>query len=252
MCLSVSSYHEQFVEKSLNVNEFIERANSHGFEAVELCDLSIEKTNKSYLDELSQHLLNNDVKVVCIAVRNDFSLSCPQKKSENVLHVRKWIRIANELRVPFIRIWAGKSSASDEAYLRIIENIKSVLPDARKFNVTMVLENHGGITINPDVCLRIIKEVNSPYLKLCPDFGHFLKDDQIEGFKKFIPHTKHIHAKTHEFDEEGDEINIDYNKLMNILKKVNFDGYLSIEYEGGRDHDEGIIKSKKLIEKYIN
>lgn len=251
LCLSVSSYHELFVNKVMNVNQFIRKANEHNITAVELCDLSIEQTDKLYLDQLQTQLLNYDMKLACIAVRNDFSSQYSIQRMENIKHVKKWIKVANYLKVPLIRVWSGKSSASDDAFLRVVECFKLLIPYAKSNNVTMVLENHGGVTLNPDIAVRIIQQVNSPFLMLCPDFGHLMKEDQLNGLIKFSPYIKHVHAKTHNFNNEGEEKNIDYRNLMDILRIIDYKGYLSVEYEGGINHDEGIVKTKELILRYL-
>ena len=49
-------------------------------------------------------------------------------------------------------------------------------------------------------------------------------------------------------DEQGNEINIDYRKMLTIVKNANYSGFIGIEYEGG-DEDEiaGILATKNLL-----
>ena len=55
-----------------------------------------------------------------------------------------------------------------------------------------------------------------------------------------------------DFDDEGNETSIDYKRMMDIVKKAKYKGYVGIEYEGNRlSEDDGIIATKKLLEKYI-
>jgi hydroxypyruvate isomerase len=61
-----------------------------------------------------------------------------------------------------------------------------------------------------------------------------------------------VSAKSFDFDDEGNETQIDYKRMMDIVKKAKYKGYVGIEYEGNRlSEDDGIIATKKLLEKYI-
>ena len=67
-----------------------------------------------------------------------------------------------------------------------------------------------------------------------------------------MEHAHAVSAKSYDFDEQGNETTIDYNRMMDIVKKAGYEGYVGIEYEGNRmSEDEGIIATKKLLEKLI-
>ena len=65
-----------------------------------------------------------------------------------------------------------------------------------------------------------------------------------------MPFAKAVSAKTHDFDESGNEVHTDYLRMMKIVKDHGFRGYVGIEYEGqGLTADEGIIKTRDLLRK---
>jgi hypothetical protein len=78
-----------------------------------------------------------------------------------------------------------------------------------------------------------------------------------------LPYAMGISAKSHSFKNDGEEISTDYKKMINLIKASTFKGYIAIEYEGaimglyGKDSSEylssteGVLATKKLIEKYI-
>ena len=86
--------------------------------------------------------------------------------------------------------------------------------------------------------------------------------DKYLGVKELLPYAKGISAKSTQFDLKGNETDTNFKKMIRLIKKSNFEGYMSIEYEGAiRDtfsqqnnhlstHD-GILATKKLLEKYI-
>ena len=103
-------------------------------------------------------------------------------------------------------------------------------------------------------------------LKNCgtlPDFGNFCMSgsprgncaqwyDKYLGVEELMPYAHAVSAKSYDFDSSGNETTIDYKRMMDIVKKAGYEGYVGIEYEGNRmSEDEGIIATKKLLEKLI-
>ena len=88
-----------------------------------------------------------------------------------------------------------------------------------------------------------------------PDFGNYRigKDEEYDRYKgvdELMPYAKAVSAKTHDFDENGNEIHTDYELMMAIVLKHGYHGYVGIEYEGGKVSEmEGIQKSKELLER---
>jgi sugar phosphate isomerase/epimerase len=69
---------------------------------------------------------------------------------------------------------------------------------------------------------------------------------------ELMPYAKAVSAKSYDFDSNGEESTIDFKRIIDITKEFNYDGYYGIEYEGlNLDENQGIIKTKKLIEKYL-
>jgi hypothetical protein len=93
-----------------------------------------------------------------------------------------------------------------------------------------------------------------------PDFGNFcIKNgksgceeeyDRYKGMKELMPFAKGVSAKSNNFDAEGNEPKIDFRKMLKIVKKAKFSGFIGIEYEGDNLSEiEGIKATKKLLEK---
>ena len=67
-----------------------------------------------------------------------------------------------------------------------------------------------------------------------------------------MPFAKGVSAKSHEFDENGNEVNFDFYKIMRIVKDSGYKGKIGIEYEGNElSEDEGIIATMNLLKKVI-
>jgi hydroxypyruvate isomerase len=65
-----------------------------------------------------------------------------------------------------------------------------------------------------------------------------------------MPWARGVSAKSHEFDEEGNETTKDYYRLLKIVKEAGYKGYIGIEYEGSvLSEPDGILATKALLEK---
>jgi len=111
-----------------------------------------------------------------------------------------------------------------------------------------------------------MKQVNLGNVGTLPDFGNFCVEredgkrwggkcineyDRYKGTKEMMPFAKGVSAKSHDFDNDGNEINTDYKRMLEIVKSANYSGYIGIEYEGeGLDEITGIMKTKALLERY--
>jgi hydroxypyruvate isomerase len=99
--------------------------------------------------------------------------------------------------------------------------------------------------------------VDHPRAGTLPDFGNFRVDeettyDRYKGVTELMPFAKAVSAKSHDFNEKGDEINTDYFKMMDIVLAAGYHGYVGIEYEGEKlDEYDGIKATKELLDRVL-
>ena len=101
-----------------------------------------------------------------------------------------------------------------------------------------------------------MKAVNNPNFGTLPDFGNFPKGDDgkykidiYDAIARMMPYAKGVSAKSYDFDEKGNETTLDYARIMKIVTKAGYHGFVGIEYEGSRlSEPEGIKATKKLLE----
>ena len=74
--------------------------------------------------------------------------------------------------------------------------------------------------------------------------------DRYKGVDELMPFAKAVSAKSHDFDEHGNETRTDYARMLAIVVKAGYDGYVGVEYEGDKlGEREGIVATRKLLEK---
>lgn len=93
--------------------------------------------------------------------------------------------------------------------------------------------------------MRIYNAVSSPWLKLVLDTGNFIHAlDMYDEMSKMLPYVALVHAKTYTGGSIyfGD-FAVDYDRIAQMLDEAGYLGYVSIEFEGRAEPDEGITSS---------
>lgn len=131
-----------------------------------------------------------------------------------------------------------------------------VLSALKKYDIRWGTEIHDPIP--PKLIVDLVKEINSPYVGLIPDFSCWEKTGEgkrsLEDYKICMPYVKHVHAKAHVFNKNGEEPNIPFEKLIPILVESGYDRYITAEFESlGTSIDPriGVKTLVELIQRYL-
>ena len=124
---------------------------------------------------------------------------------------------------------------------------------------------HGGLSSNGKLMAEVMTQVAMDNCGTLPDFGNFCirrknpgdysegcaeNYDIYQGVTELMPFAKAVSAKAHDFDEAGNEKNIDYVKMLQIVKDAGYTGFIGVEYEGdGLGEEAGIIATRDLLVK---
>ncbi len=208
----------------------------------------------SYLKELKGAADAVNVKIVGIAVDGHGNLGAvdPADRKMAVENHRKWFDICHALGCATFRANSGGKSnqSTAEEVKACTESFAKLAHWAEDAQITLLMENHWGISVNPDTMVQIITAVGSKNFGALADFGNFPDEYRLDGLAKIAPYTRFVHAKFLEFDAAGEDQRINAKACMEIFRKVNYRGLFGIEYEGKGDDHEGVIKSKALLQKY--
>lgn len=207
----------------------------------------------TYLKELNGRAKANGVRNVLIMVdgEGDLGEADDAKRKQAVENHYKWIDAANFLGCGAIRVNASGNGTPAEVQKRAVESLSTLADYGKKGKINVIVENHGGISSHGDWLAETIRLVGKKNCGTLPDLGNFYEYDRYQGVKELMPYAKGVSAKTHDFDAQGNETQIDYAKMMEIVKNSGFKGYVGIEYEGSKlSEPEGILATKKLLERF--
>lgn len=150
-----------------------------------------------------------------------------------------------------------------EARKHAVEGLQILLEKTRESGLVINIENHHGISSQPDWLVSIFEAVNSPRLGLTVDTNNFRIDqdnpydrdmdslpqyvDRYTAIEKLMPLANWISAKFYAFDSTGYEIALDYPRIIDIIINSRYSGHISVEYEGTGDPTEGLRSSLAML-----
>ena len=134
----------------------------------------------------------------------------------------------------------------DDAFPWVIDSLEKCLPAAEKCGVVLGLENHWGLGRTPEGVLKIVGAVNSPWLGVTLDTGNFL-EDPYDRLAQLAPKATFVQAKTYYGGGVWYSVDLDYARIAAILGKVNYRGYISLEFEGLEDPKTAVPKSLAVL-----
>lgn len=179
-------------------------------------------------------------------------------------YLKKAIRYAYILGSPIVNTAEGHKPGwmNDEDAFRVMGyNLKTILKMAENYNITLTIEPHGIYTTNAEGLLRIMSLSDSKYLAVNFDTGNvtIAGNDALETLKAVIDRVVHVHLKDVKKPDsltgetgvtagtaigDGD---VDIKGCIDLLKKHNYNGCLSIECAGVEALKRSINYLKPLI-----
>jgi sugar phosphate isomerase/epimerase len=229
---------------------------TYGLDAVEYVSTFFrgKAEDTEYLTKLKNECEKYGVKSLLIMVDGegnlaDTSLANRTKAIEN--HY-KWVKAAKFLGCHSIRVNAGGRGTMGQMQAAAIDALSRLSVYAADYGINVIVENHGGNSSYGKWLAEIMKAVNKPNCGTLPDLGNFYEYDRYKGVTDLMPFAKGVSGKTHNFDENGNETQIDYEKMMKIISDSGYKGYIDVEYEGTKlSEDEGIKATIALLKRVI-
>jgi len=255
--ISSWSYHRSITSGKMDIEGFIRKAFELDVDGVELNQRFFEP-DRDRLKRIKRLLLSYGLDLSCVTIANNFCLPREEERRRQVVWVKEWVDAALLLGAPIVRVNAGWARELEEeiAFNYAVECIKEVCEYAEDYGLTVAVENHGGITSTAEQVLRLIKAVDSDWFKVNLDVANF-EQDLYGSIEKLAPYTIHVHAKVFELKLEPTksywiETRLDYDRILRILKRVGYNGYLSLEYEGKEDEEIAVPKSVRFLRGMIS
>jgi sugar phosphate isomerase/epimerase len=242
---------------------FLAFAAEAGFDAVELFPHDYwpegDEQPERHAETVRKQIDAAGLSVCAITAMNDFVYLDEANVAREVARMERVCGLARILGTSVLRTEGGqpKDSVPAGRHVEAMAGcLKRCLPFIERDEIVLAVDNHGLVTNDADLQVRLLTEVGSPFVQATLDTmnyrwaGHDL--DTVGRFYETIaPYVRHVHVKdgtgsleTYKGHVIG-EGEIDVPAAIKALKDVNFPGVWCIEYEGG----EGSVGYAKCLER---
>jgi sugar phosphate isomerase/epimerase len=266
--LSISSYsYWHFTGEKFPIEKVIDEAAKLGVEGIDILHRQMESEDNTYIQELKRRAYLNGIAFTCLSIHQSFVSPDKEFLKQQIEHTKNCIELAAKMAIPCMRLNSGRWNTiasfddlmknrgvepilpgytEDDGFKWCIDCIEQCLPVAEKNGVLLALENHWGLCSTPEGQLRIKKAIDSPWLGILMDTGNFL-ENPYSKLEMIAPYASFVQAKTYYGGGVWYSLDLDYKRIIDILRKVNYQGYISLEYEGKEDAATAVPKSIKML-----
>jgi sugar phosphate isomerase/epimerase len=258
---------------TLPFEEIVRRAKSYGYDGVEL-DGKRPHGNPMDLDQRAREKMRSLVEkagleIPCVAANNDFSSPIAEHRECQLLMVREQVRLAADLGAKVVRLfaaWPGVAMRDGQATYDLVRGefytferqypfairlerwnyVKDCLKEAaafgEEFGVVLALQNHAPLIRHWKDCYDLVREVNSPWLKVCLDLPMLTRFDKefvseaaltVGGLQSFShfggEYTRDSSGRVQPRVLEFDKPLPDYGHFLDLMRQVGYNGYFSFE-----------------------
>ncbi|SDQ17503.1 sugar phosphate isomerase/epimerase family protein [Flagellimonas zhangzhouensis] len=273
------SMHKMIFEEGVDPYTFAEKANKWGFDGLEYVSALYYKELQAA--NFSEEAMNNWVAkskaesdkygmtnlLIMVDGQGDIAVEDAAKRKEAVENHYKWVDAAAALGCHSIRVNLNGSMDPEVWTPSSVDGLTQLATYAKDKNINIIVENHGGPSSNAKMLAEVMDKVGMDNVGTLPDFGNFCikreagdyysskcveEYDKYKGVEELMPYAKGVSCKSFDFDAEGNETTIDFERMLKIVEDAGFSGYVDVEYEGSElSEEEGILATKKLLERIL-
>ncbi|MEN8230494.1 MAG: sugar phosphate isomerase/epimerase family protein [Bacteroidota bacterium] len=249
------------------IEKIIDHVAAMGFDGVELLLVQMASEETAYLNKLKKRAFHNGLDLMGFSTHQGFVRPDKAYRDENIALTIHQIELAYQLGIPTMRINTGRWGTSEsfdhlmenkgiepslegytdeDGFKWVIDSIQQCIPTAEKCGVVLGLENHWGLGRTAEGVMRIVNEINSPWLRVTMDTGNFL-EDPYDRLEILAPHASLVQAKTYYGGGKWYTLDLDYPRIGEIMRRHNYKGYISLEMEGKADPMEAVPESLEVL-----
>lgn len=242
-----------------SILDFIDWCADHGVPGAEVTSYFFPpEVDEAFLLEIKRRAYLRGVQLAGTAVGNNFALPKGEKLDAEIAYVKQWIDYAAIMSAPHIRVFAGpapKDISVEEAVANCAAAYQECLDYAGKKGVFLGLENHGGIVAEPENLVKMVRAADSPWAGINFDSGNFHTEDPYGDLEKIAPYAINVQLKMVmrpkgvERGEPGEPTDIP--RVLDILRRANYQGWFTIEFEEKKDPFEEVPKIVEQLKELL-
>jgi sugar phosphate isomerase/epimerase len=260
--LNAYSFNKPLTDKTMTIDDMLDYCAGKGFSGVDLTGYYFpgypEVPSDEYIYHVKKKAFTLGLGISGTGVRNDFTWADAGKRSGEKQLVRNWILVAEKLGAPIVRIFSGNQPLGgrnrEEVAKTVAEDINECAEFGKKHGVMMALQNHNDFLKTSSDVKKMMGMVDRNWTGLLLDIGSYHTSDPYADVAATSEYAISWQLKEKVFIKET-QTDTDYNKIIDIVIKSGYRGYLPLETLGEGDPKEKIaallLKVQDVIDKKI-
>jgi len=241
------------------LDDVLAMAAEDGFDGVEIWG---KEPHAGAYDQVALSATRNQAQSLGIEICcfGSYMMPLEQAATDLVALSEEGLKITHELGAPMVRIWAPYVTPDqlppDQYDLAVVE-IRDFCGKAAELGIVVVIEFHDStIAERSEDLLRLIDDVAASNLKAHwqPSFRADA-ENLYESLENLIPNLAHVHAQNFRASygnrtqlADGD---VDYRKVVGMLKEAGYDGYIQVEFVGKEKPDEWARRDCNFLKELV-
>jgi sugar phosphate isomerase/epimerase len=240
--LNAFSFNDLLLEKKISIDDVLEFCAKIGIEGVDLTGYYFPgypvAPSDEYIFHVKKKAFRLGIDLGCTGVRNDFTWADPAKRAEEKKLVKDWIKVAQKLGAPGVRIFAGTLSkenfAWDDRAKWIVDDIRECADFGKEYGVMLAYQNHYDFVKTASEVEKIMKMIDHEWVGLMLDIGSYHSADPYKDIAATAGYAITWQMKEKVFINDT-QVETDYEKIIDIVKNCGYRGYLPLETLGQGD-----------------
>ena len=250
LALTTECYRKPISSGEFDLFRFMELA-SKEFEltAVELEHRDFQSADPAYLQSLKSKAAECQLEILNVGLFNDYGKPTKEEREQEFERFKAWLPVPKILGASFYRIF-GAHTSDPERWDDATDYVKRSCILAREEGVSLLLEPEGyGFPNDAETTLELFREVDQDNLGLLLDTGNYT--DGFPSIERTLHLAPHVHAKFLRVDQDGNEVDIDYDAIFDLLNERGYKGYVTCEYEGEEDAFTAVPRVIARLKRYL-
>ena len=246
------SFRDALKKKTMTYDDLVRLAVELDVDGLDLTVYWFPNTSDEFLLPLRRLAYKNGVEIYSISIRSEMCRPTEELRDRETAWLERWVEVAAKLGAGHIRVFGGdvpKGSTEDQAAEWVVGILKRAAEYSGKKGIILGLENHGGITSKAERILQIVKAVNSPWVGINLDTGNFESDTYLQ-IEACVPYAVNVQFKT-EITENGKKLPSDWKRILTMLSKGGYKGYLALEYEADEAAEAAVPRLTKQLNEAV-
>ena len=273
---------------SMQIEDVFSWVRDHGGEHVELATFSVapEGTDIHYrlgddsesLDRLQTASRDTGIPLSGICIPANFIGQGEAERRAQIERAKHYVELCDRINVRFLRHdvvqWShkGDTAAFESEFAGIVDACHQIAEHAQRYGVTSSVEDHGFFMTSSERIKRLIHAVDLPSFRMTLDVGNFLcvDEDPLLATRACLPQASIVHLKDFYIrptspgegwlETAGGRYirgsvfgfgDVDTRQIVQSIVASGYDGFVSLEYEGGEPTDYGCATGLNNIRRML-